>query len=151
MSEPIAAPVAAETKQTEVTELAEMIKALLARDRDPGIVLNDIPRRIAVKRAPLLSPKLKASVGQTWALWPLLVVNIIVLWAVLYVFNGTGYELYVDRISRILQLALIALIFDVWLNPNQHPDALEGPAQGARQYQRIYLVIAFVIAGCLTP
>ena len=52
---------------------------------------------------------------------------------------------------RIWPLATLALLFDIWLHPLQHPDTLEGPAQGARQYQRIYTIALFVIAGCLTP
>lgn len=152
MSEPEVQPTPPITAAApDVSELARHLSELIARDRT-GIYanLNDGPRpALRVPRAPLISPKIKASIAQSLALWPLYVINALLLWLALVVFADTPSELYVERVARILQLASIALLFDVWLHPNQHPDTLDGPAQGARQYQRIYLIGIFVVAGCI--
>lgn len=136
--------------QGDISELARQVAQLIASDRAGGVMLPDVERVKPRKpRAPLLSPKIKAALWQTLALWPLLVINAVLLWAALVVFHDGPSAEFVERITRIVQLASIALVFDVWLHPMQHPDTLEGPAQGARQYQRIYLIGIFVVAGCL--
>ena len=153
MSETATQPTAATEPKSDVSELATMLKQLLERDRNPVLTaLEDLPpRRIAVKREPIIPPRMRAAINQSLHLWPLFVINALLLWASLVLFNEGGYALYVERVARILQLATLALLFDIWLHPLQHPDTLEGPAQGARQYQRIYTIALFVIAGCLTP
>lgn len=146
---------AAEAQQTpesksELSELARKLDQLIERDRNPAYELGELPlRRTAPKRAPWISPRVSKAINQSLALWPLFVLNALLLWAVLVVFHDAESVRYIERVARILQLATIALLFDVWLHPLQHPEALEGPAQGARQYQRIYLIGIFVIAGCI--
>jgi hypothetical protein len=148
---PTKAPEVAPQLKSEVSELATMIKQLIERDRNPASVLVDdeLPRRIAPKREPWVPPRIAAAITQSLGLWPLYVINAILLWAVLVLFKEAPSFEYVERVSRILQLATIALLFDIWLHPMQHPDSLEGPAQGARQYQRIYLIATIVLAGCI--
>lgn len=144
------APAPAPPAAPDMSELARNISELLARDRGFGPALTDTPRpALRAPRVPLISPKIKAAITQSIALWPLYVINALLLWLVLVVFNDTPSALYVERVARILQLASIALLFDVWLHPLQHPDSLDGPAQGARQYQRIYLIGIFVVSGCI--
>lgn len=153
MSEPTPAPVGPTPEATpDLSVLARQLSELLARDRDPSVLLFDSERpRVIKKREPIIPPRIRAALNQSLNLWLLFVINAVLLWASLVIFNEGAYALYVERLARILQLATIALLFDIWLHPLQHPDTLEGPAQGARQYQRIYTIAIFVVAGCLTP
>ena len=134
----------------DLSALARQLSELLARDRDPSVLLFESERpRVVKKREPMIPLHIRASITQSLQLWPLYVLNAVLLWLALVVFADTPSALYVERVARILQLASIALLFDVWLHPMQHPDTLNGPAQGARQYQRIYLIGIFVVAGCI--
>ena len=153
MSEPTPAPAGPIPDATpDLSVLARQLSELLARDRDPSALLFESDRpRVIKKREPIIPPRIRSAITQSLCLWPLYILNAVLFWALLVVFNEGPNALFVERLTRIFQLMTAALLVDIWLHPLHHPDTLDGPAQGARQYQRIYTIAIFVVAGCLTP
>ena len=157
MSEPTpatAGPIPEAPEPTpDLSVLARQLSELLKRDRgDPSALLFESDRpRVIKKREPIIPPRIRAAITQSLQLWPLYILNAVLFWAFLVVFNEGPNALFVERLTRIVQLMTAALLVDIWLHPLHHPDTLDGPAQGARQYQRIYTIAIFVVAGCLTP
>lgn len=129
-------------------------RVLAAVDADRGAA----PRMMAPTkppkkpREPIFPVWVRKACTSTIGLWPLFVILAVLTFASVVAVSpqAIGYA-FIDRLTRILMLATVALLWDIWTRPHSQPQDLVGPAQGAAEYRRIYTVGIFVIAGCLAP
>lgn len=143
-------PEQAAAPQADISQLAALVKQLIDQDRGDTAEITVERRPVKPPRAPLLPAWVKRASASTLALWPLFLILAGLVAATIVVVSpaSPGWP-FLDRLARILMLATVALLWDIWTRPHSQPQDLEGPAQGAAEYRRIYTVGIFVIAGCL--